>query len=194
MNSTARIGVLVGAVAVSMGLAITPAAAQDATKTPRASPIAQFFEPGAKIPGNLTKPGARLTIKHNTDYAQSPSIVRPRWVSNLGESCSTQVISKTAGNGKTTLVLSVTKERSVQLSGSAGISKGLISANVGFDVTNTYKVTDETRYEVPRGKHGNIEAYTLFQHYLVKFRDMRSIPHTVDVYKPIGVCFNQWLD
>ncbi|MGW3663963.1 hypothetical protein [Streptomyces sp. NPDC005141] len=194
MNRTAGIGTLIGAVAVSMGLAVTPAAAQDETKTPNASPVTQFFDPGAEIPDNLSKPGARLIIKHNADYARSLSTVSPRSVSNLGESCSTQVISKTSGSGKTTLVLSVSKERSVQLSGSAGVAKGLISANVGFDVTNSYKVTDETRYEVPRGKHGNIEAYTLFQHYFVKFRDMHSIPREVDVYKPIGVCFNQWLD
>ncbi|MFF4396958.1 hypothetical protein [Streptomyces sp. NPDC001480] len=197
MNRTARIGALVGAAAVSMGLAVTPAApaaAQDRVKTPAASTVAEFFEPGAKIPVNVSKPGARLILKRNADSARPLSAVSAQSVSDLGEMCNTEVISKTAGQGKTTLVLSVNKERSVQLSGEAGLSKGLISAAVGFSVTNTYRVTDETRYEVPRGKHGNIEAYTLLEHYRLKITDIHRIPHVVEVYKPIGVCFNEWLD
>lgn len=74
------------------------------------------------------------------------------------------------------------------LSGEGGIGKGAISAAVGFGVTNSYKVADESRYEVPRGKFGTIEAYTLYHHYRVK------IMFSTEVYKPIGVCFNQWLD
>lgn len=106
------------------------------------------------------------------------------------------MIGKTSGSGKTTLVLSINKERSVVLSGNAGVDSGAISAAVGFSVTKTYRVANETRYEVPKGKFGTIEAYTLLHHYKVRV----SIPHwpipgvrLVDVYKPIGVCFNQWL-
>ncbi|MEU7059027.1 hypothetical protein [Streptomyces sp. NPDC046197] len=198
MKRTARIGALIGAVAMSVGLGVnsaTPAAAQGEVKAATAGSVTQFFEPDAKLPGNLFKPGAKLIIKPNPDYVRPISTVtaQPRGPVDLGESCGTEVISKTSGQGKTTLVLTVSKERAVELSGDAGISKGLISASVGFSVTNTYKVTNETRYEVPSGKHGNIEAYTLSEHYLVEV-PWHGFTRRVDVYKPIGVCFNQWLD
>ncbi|MER6738117.1 hypothetical protein [Streptomyces puniciscabiei] len=198
MNSAARIGALIGAVAMGVSLGITsatPAMAQSETKVAAAIPVSDFFQPGAKMPGNLSKPGAELVVKRNTDYVRSLSglAARPQGRTDLGESCGTEVISKTAGNGKTTLVLSVNKERAVQLSGDVGISKGLISVSAGFSVTNTYKVANETRYEVPSGKHGNVEAYTLYEHYLVTV-PWHGFTRKVDALKPIGVCFNQWLD
>jgi hypothetical protein len=198
VNRTARIGAFIGAVAMGVSLGITsatPAMAQSETKAAAASSVSDFFQPGVKIPGNLTKPGAELVVKRNVDYVRSLSAVpaRPQGRTDLGESCGTEVISKTSGAGKTTLVLSVSKERAVQLSRDAGISKDLISVSVGFSVTKTYKVTNETRYEVPRGKYGNIEAYTLYEHYLVTV-PWHGFTRQVDVLKPIGVCFNQWLD
>jgi hypothetical protein len=202
MNRTARIGALIGAIAMGMGLGVssaTPALAQGGAAAATASPVNQFFEPGAKIPANLFKPGAQLTIKRNADYVRSLNAApaSPRdGKQDLGESCSTEVIGKTSGSGKTTLVLSINKERSVVLSGEAGVSAGSISAAVGFSVTNSYRVTNETRYEVPRGKFGTVEAYTLMHHYRVAIFQSWPFPgaHVVDVYKPVGVCFNQWLD
>ncbi|MEU9989050.1 hypothetical protein AB0E10_20080 [Streptomyces sp. NPDC048045] len=194
MNRTARIGALVGTIAMGVSLGITsatPAAAQGGDKSTAASPASEFFEPGAKIPGNIFKPGAQLTIKRNADYVRSLSTAhaQPPARIDLGESCGTEVIDKTTGSGKTTLVLGVSQERSVLLSGEVGATKGMISAAVGFSVTNTYKVSNESRYEVPRGKYGHIEAYTLYHHYQV-----RIMFGVVDVFKPVGVCFNQWLD
>ncbi|MEU3030342.1 hypothetical protein ACPCBC_24455 [Streptomyces incarnatus] len=198
MKRAAKIGALTGTVAMSVGLGISsasPAAAQSGENTASTSAVTKFFEPGTKIPGNLFRPDAKLTVKPNADYTRTISAAPPQTLGrvDLGESCSTEVISKTSGQGKTTLVLSVSKERAVQLSGDAGISKGLISASVGFSVTNTYKVTNETRYEVPKGKHGTVEASTLLEHYRVQV-PWHGITRPVDVYKPIGVCFNQWLD
>ncbi|MFF8430930.1 hypothetical protein ACF07Y_38505 [Streptomyces sp. NPDC016566] len=198
MNRTAGIGALIGAVAMGAGLGITsatPALAQSGTEAAAASSVGASFEPGAKMPGNLFKPGAKLTIKRNADYERSPSATaaQPQSRIDKGETCGTEVISKTSGHGKTTLVLSVSKERAVKLSGEAGLSKGIISAKVGFDVTDIYKVTDESRYEVPKNKFGTIEAYTLFHHYRVMIFGPRG-NQPVEVYKPIGVCFNQWLE
>ncbi|MFH8339820.1 hypothetical protein [Streptomyces sp. AM6-12] len=197
MKRTAKIGTLIGAVVMSVGLGVSsasPAAAQSGTDIATTSPVTKFFEPGTKIPGNLSKPGAKLIVKPNA-AARSLSAAPPQTLGrvDLGESCSTEVISKTSGQGKTTLVLSVSKERAVQLSGDAGISKGWITVSVGFSVTNTYKVTNETRYEVPKGKYGTVEAYTLLEHYRVQV-PWHGFTRMVDVYKPIGVCFNQWLD
>ncbi|MGW1288104.1 hypothetical protein ACWD4N_31575 [Streptomyces sp. NPDC002586] len=194
MNRTARIGALISTVAMSVGLGVTsaaPAVAQDGIRTATASPVAEFFRPGAKVPGNLFKPGAKLTIKRNTDYVRSLSTVpaKPQDRIDLGESCGTDVISKSDGPGPTTLIVSVNKEHSVQLMGDAGISKSAISASVGFSVTDTYRVTNETRYEVPKNKHGYVEAYPLFEHYRVMVWT-----RAIEVFKPIGVCFNSWVD
>ncbi|GGW56252.1 hypothetical protein GCM10010503_36720 [Streptomyces lucensis JCM 4490] len=189
MIRTARIGTLIGTVAMGVGLGITsatPALAQSGTEASASGPASEFFEPGAKT-DNLFKSGAELTIKGNADSELSPSASWPPPPArvDMGESCGTEVIQKTSGQGKTTLVLSVSKERSVKLSGQGGFSKGLISSAVGFDVTKTYKVTNETRYEVPSRKFGTVEAYTLFHHY--------KVFGSIDVYKPSGVCFNQWV-
>ncbi|MFF3920017.1 hypothetical protein ACFYZB_42705 [Streptomyces sp. NPDC001852] len=196
MNRTKRLGALIGTVAMSVGLgaaSATPALAQ--SRITAASPVGKFFEPGAKLPGDLFKPGAKLIIKRNADYARSLSTMpaQPQGRVDLGEGCGTDVMGATDGPGPTTLVLSVSKERSVQLSGDAGISKSDISVSVGFSVTNTYKVANETRYEVPKGKHGNIRAYPLYEHYQVTI-PWHRFTRTVDVLKPIGVCFNSWLD
>ncbi|MGA5039272.1 hypothetical protein ACPCA8_19710 [Streptomyces capoamus] len=200
MNRTARVGALIGAVAMSVGLGVTsgtPAAAQGRVEVAAtASPVTKFFEPSVKMPGNLSKPGAKLIIKRNADYARSPSTFKSPSRRDLGEACNTEVIGKTSGSGKTTLVLTISKERAVKLSGDANIGKGIISVAVGFSVTDTYKVSNETRYEVPKGKHGTVEAYTLMHHYQVSVpvRLGSSIYVPVDVYKPVGVCFNEWLD
>ncbi|MEU2717835.1 hypothetical protein [Streptomyces sp. NPDC007205] len=199
MKRTARVGMLVGAVAMGAVLGLnsaTPALAQSGTAASAASPVSQFFEPGAKVPGDLFKPGAQLTIKRNADYARSvkldPASSQAAPI-DMGEACHTEVISKTSGSGPTTLVLSVNKERSVVLNGQGGISLGAISASVGFSVTKAYRVTNETRYEVPKGKFGTVEAYTLMHHYRARVT-MRPYLGVVDVYKPVGVCFNQWAE
>jgi hypothetical protein len=196
VNRTAKTGTLIGAVALGLGLGISsamPASALNRTETAATSHVDQLFEPGAKIPDNVFKPGAELTIKRNVDDERSlaPTSVGASGRIDAGEACGTEVISKTSGHGKTTLVLSVNKERAVKLSGEVGLSKGMISASVGFDVTDTYRVTNETRYEVPAHKFGTVEAYPLYHHYRVKIFGPRG-SQAVEVYKPIGVCFNQW--
>ncbi|KUM97536.1 hypothetical protein AQI88_06265 [Streptomyces cellostaticus] len=85
-------------------------------------------------------------------------------------------------------MLSVSQEQAVKYSGQGGISKGMLSLAVGFDVTKSYKVTNETRFEVPKHKFGTVEAYTLYRHYRVQ------IGWWIDVFKPVGVCFNQWAE
>ncbi|MBH1938950.1 hypothetical protein I5Q34_32615 [Streptomyces sp. AV19] len=194
MNRTARRGTLVGAVAMSVlglvGTSAAPALAQDKAEVPSATSVKDFFKPGDKIPDSIFKPGAKLTIKRNVEgspRAAAPSLARSG-VTDMGESCGTNVIQKTSGSGKTTLVMTVSKEVAVQKSASGGVDWGIVSAQVGFSVTRTYKVENQTRFEVPRGKYGTIEAYPLYHHYRVNL----PIAGYAEIYKPIGVCFNQW--
>ncbi|MEU7046697.1 hypothetical protein AB0A77_37435 [Streptomyces varsoviensis] len=189
MNRAAKLATLTGAVAMSVvslgGISAAPALAQSSEGAARGSSAKDFFEPGAKIPDSVLKSGAKLTVKRNS----SPGAATPRLagsVTDLGESCGTDVLQKTSGAGKTTLVLTVSQEVAVQKSGKGGIDWKAVSAEVGFSVTKTYKVENQTRYEVPQGKNGTIEAYPLSHHYQV------NAFGGVQVYKPVGVCFNQW--
>ncbi|MFI1939636.1 hypothetical protein ACH44C_21075 [Streptomyces purpureus] len=68
-----------------------------------------------------------------------------------------------------------------------------ISLGMGWDVQKTYTVSNQTRYEVPKGKFGVIEAYPLYNLYKGTAYDATGSPYgTVYAYKPVGVCFNQY--
>ncbi len=68
---------------------------------------------------------------------------------------------------------------------------------MGWDVTKSYAVSNQTRYEVPKGKFGTVQAYPLYNLYegWVYEGVSGKIPtyKRAWAYKPIGVCFNQWL-
>lgn len=113
----------------------------------------------------------------------------------LGEQCGTSKIGSTSGHGATTLTLSVKKSVATKWSATAAITTGAVSAGMGFDVTKTYEVTDQSAYPVPKKKFGVIEAYPLYDVYgfnEISRADGRKIG-TGKVTKPVGVCFNQWL-
>ncbi|MFJ3310061.1 hypothetical protein ACIPSA_45090 [Streptomyces sp. NPDC086549] len=111
-----------------------------------------------------------------------------------GEQCGTNVIQKTSGHGKTTLTMSVQKSVATKWSATASISAGAVSAGMGWDVTKTYTVTDQTAFSVPSGKFGTIEAYPLYDVY--SFNETSKVDGgklgTGRALKPVGVCFNQW--
>ncbi|MFF8264989.1 hypothetical protein [Streptomyces virginiae] len=67
---------------------------------------------------------------------------------------------------------------------------------MGWSVTSSYGVKNETRYEVPEGKWGTVQAFPLYD---IFEGDAHAgvgggLPtgKRVWAYKPVGVCFNQW--
>ncbi|WP_431043742.1 hypothetical protein ACQUSR_18875 [Streptomyces sp. P1-3] len=113
-------------------------------------------------------------------------------VEYVGERCGLTKIGKTSGQGKTTLVLTVSKAVSAEVSADVKVEVGVVSAGVGFKVNRTYTVENQTRFEVPKGKYGYVEAYPLYDQYTFKvYKDGKK---KGDGYamKPVGVCFNQW--
>ncbi|MBM4796416.1 hypothetical protein HXP44_31380 [Streptomyces sioyaensis] len=128
------------------------------------------------------------------------AITALKHVKRAGEVCGTDVIDKETGRGKTTLVMNVKKGVASQVSAQMEISKGAISAGVGYDVTKSIEVAKETRFEVPKGKFGTIEAYVQYALYrgdIYTNNGMGVDPKfptgkMATVMKPIGVCFNEW--
>ncbi|GGV53583.1 hypothetical protein [Streptomyces spectabilis] len=108
-----------------------------------------------------------------------------------GQNCGTRLLQQTSGRGKTTLVLTVSKSVATERKSEAKISAGTLSAAMGFSVSKSYTVENQTRYEVPKGRFGTIQAYPLYDHYTYQ-AVLGKIKRSGYVLKPVGVCFNQW--
>ncbi|MFJ8078975.1 hypothetical protein ACIQ7Q_34850 [Streptomyces sp. NPDC096176] len=163
----------------------------------------RFFKPG---PNTIVKVTAGAVGDERSAESDSVSPAPAdatafRFLKNkkyLGQSCGTDVIQQTSGHGRTTLVLTVDKKVDATVKREIGIDLGKISAGMGWDVTKSYGVSNQSRYEVPRGKFGTIQAYPLFDQYVGDVWEGVSGAFPTGkrayAYKPVGVCFNQWLD
>ncbi|MGW2921642.1 hypothetical protein ACWDBF_27745 [Streptomyces angustmyceticus] len=134
------------------------------------------------------------------DVSAKQEITLLKKVKSAGEVCGTHVIDKETGRGKTTLVMNVKKGLASKISAEASISKAGISAGVGYDVTKSIEVSKETRFEVPKGKFGTIEAYVQYKLYRGEIYTNSGIGvepkfptgKSATVMKPTGICFNEW--
>jgi|GEM_PF-6634558 len=154
------------------------------------------------LPKGFFAPGPNTVVKRNTEV-QAPPAESDVSVKAKGdrvkagapsESCGLTKLEKTSGAGKTTLVLTVEKSVETELSTDVKVEAKFVSAGVGFSVTRKYSVTDQTRYEVPKGKFGTIEAYPLYDVYPITIYKSGKKAGGGAVMKPVGVCFNQGLD
>ncbi|MFF1561886.1 hypothetical protein [Streptomyces sp. NPDC058279] len=106
------------------------------------------------------------------------------------------MIQQTSGQGKTTLVLSVERSVAATVTKEINVDLKYVSAGVGWSVTNSYAVKNETRYEVPAGKCGTVQAFPLYDVYQADAYTGSTGNYPtgkkVWAYKPVGVCFNQW--
>lgn len=162
----------------------------------------KFFTPGSDTvvkrnageaaPGKLS---AETLSPVNPGPASTTDAYMIRNAHRIGQSCGTELISQTSGFGKTTLVLTVEKSVAATVSKEVNVDLKYISAGMGWSVTNTYTVKNETRYEVPAGKWGSVQAYPLYDQYQgdAYSADGRwDTGKKVWAYKPVGVCFNSW--
>ncbi|MGW0754722.1 hypothetical protein, partial [Streptomyces sp. NPDC002587] len=129
--------------------------------------------------GKFFAPGPNTVVKRNAGpaenglpLAEKPSPIAPapagttdyyeikngHWIS---QSCGTDLLQQTSGQGKTTLVLSVEKSVAATVSKEVNVDLKYISAGLGWSVTSTYGVKNETRFEVPDGKWGTVQAFPL---------------------------------
>ncbi|MFI7408617.1 hypothetical protein ACIBU0_08125 [Streptomyces sp. NPDC049627] len=194
MNRISKIAVLASAAILPMTGVGTASAAQAATtETTTAS---------ASIPDGFFKPGANTVVKRTASAVPAPTSSAAsaragyslKNINGPNEVCGTTKLQKTSGAGKTTLVLTVSKSVSAELSSEVAVDAEVVSAKLGFKVTGTTTVEDQTRYEVPKGKFGYIEAYPLYDMYNFNVYYGGHNKGASWAMRPVGVCFNQWTD
>ncbi|MEV5138929.1 hypothetical protein AB0K71_28930 [Streptomyces syringium] len=185
--------------AVFSALAVGTAAAAPTVNSEGQEPVS-----GAVAPAGFIDPGPSMIVKRSVPVDRAPAsetvtgatanTIGPKVTDKVyqGQQCGTNVIQQTSGQGKTTLVLTVSKSVSAEWKSEGGISAGVVSAGIGFSVTKSYTVENQTRYEVPRGKFGTVQAYPLYDKYSFN-ATMGGIKKPGWAMKPVGVCFNQWL-
>ncbi|MFI9323249.1 hypothetical protein ACIGXI_26200 [Kitasatospora aureofaciens] len=69
-----------------------------------------------------------------------------------------------------------------------------ISANAGFNVTDTISNTESGSYQAPAGKFRNLQAYQLFDYYTYSIYEAGSYVGDGEVKKPVGYCYNAWIN
>ncbi|MFD5883419.1 hypothetical protein [Streptomyces yangpuensis] len=195
---------MAGTLAATMGTGVSYAASGASLGVPASavSEDGRFFTPG---PNTVVKRNA-APADASTLSAEAVSPVTPgpagttdfytiknaHWIA---QSCGTELIQQTSGQGKTTLVLSVDKSVAATVSKEINVDLKYISAGMGWSVTSTYAVKNETRYEVPAGKWGTVQAFPLYDVFEGDaYSGVGGLPtgKRVWAYKPVGVCFNQW--
>ncbi|OEJ22614.1 hypothetical protein BGK67_32585 [Streptomyces subrutilus] len=193
------------ALTASMGASVSHAAEGSTLGVPTGSISAdgKFFAPGPNTVVKRTEAPAGnspLSAESASPVAPAPAgtaayynIKNAHWIA---QSCGTNMIQQTSGQGKTTLVLSVEKSVAATVTKEVNVDLKYVSAGMGWSVTSTYGVKNESRFEVPDGKWGTVQAFPLFDVYEGEAwagvgGDLPT-GKRVWAYKPVGVCFNQW--
>ncbi|MFJ2774356.1 hypothetical protein [Streptomyces sp. NPDC087300] len=199
MKSAVKAGVAVSAMLLTVGAA----GSAFASDVPPSDEV--------NVPSGATEgfvPGADTIVKRNVAAGEIPAegagdlmggseakraaTMKVKKVKYQGELCGLRKIQKTSGRGKTTLVMTVSKSVSSEVSTEVGIDYKIVSAAVGFKVTKSYTVEDQTRFEVPKNKFGYIEAYPLYDKYTFSIYKGTKKKGEGTALRPVGVCFNQW--
>ncbi|MDC0773145.1 hypothetical protein [Streptomyces sp. HD] len=196
MNRISKIAVLASAAILPMTGAGTAAAAQVSTQ--------ETTSVSTSVPDGFVKPGPNTIVKRTTSAASAPAPsdasastragITLKNINGPSEVCGTTKLQKTSGAGKTTLVMTVSKSVSAEMSTEVSVDAQVVSGKLGFKVTGTFGVEDQTRYEVPKGKFGYIEAYPLYDMYNFNVYSGSKNLGSSWAMKPVGVCFNQWAE
>ncbi|WP_405827362.1 hypothetical protein [Streptomyces sp. NBC_00105] len=189
----------------AMGTGVSHAEGSSPLGVPTSSISAdgKFFAPGLNTVVKRTEAPAensQLSAETTSPVAPAPTgaeayyrIKNGHWIAQV---CGTDVIQQTSGQGKATLVLSVDQSVAATVTKEVNVDLKYISAGLGWSVTSTYGVKQESRYDVPEGKWGSIQAFPLFDIYEGEAWSGvgGDLPTGKRVwgYKPAGVCFNQW--
>ncbi|MEU6717407.1 hypothetical protein ABZ897_38580 [Nonomuraea sp. NPDC046802] len=108
------------------------------------------------------------------------------------------VIDSIQGRGPGTLVLTIAEEVAATYKSNLEIAASVVTAGVGFDVTKSYKVERQTRFSVPKGRFGRVEAYPCYKVYTFEAWSKAGFGAPARflgpgmAMKPAGVHFKQW--
>ena len=128
---------------------------------------------------------ALLPVAAHADEAQDVQVVNV--VSN-GEICGLKQLDYTSANGPAKLALEVSKGVATEVSTSVDVNVEIISAGVGFKVTETVTVTNKIEIELKEGEFGEIYAFPMFES--ISFEILGSERGVGHVLRPVGVCFS----
>lgn len=115
-------------------------------------------------------------------------------ITRESEACGSKVLRKSTyqpPSGKMTISTTVNASYSANVT----VNAQIITAGVGFNVTEGYIVANEQPITVPTGKTGTITAYPYYRVVDFNIMESKSWPFEDSVYgsgtawEPIGVCF-----
>ncbi|PTQ57883.1 MAG: hypothetical protein BSOLF_0394 [Candidatus Carbobacillus altaicus] len=131
--------------------------------------------------------------------------VNPLWgvpkyyiqTTGTGQACGVEVLRDSYYYGPATATMTVTESVSAKWSANVGISASVVNAGVGFDVTESYTVSDSYNINVPPGYVAEIIAHPIYNvvTFDVWYDPMIGNPYKTgsgDAMKPIGVCLVQY--
>jgi hypothetical protein len=109
-----------------------------------------------------------------------------------------EAIRRSYYEGPATATMTVTESIAAEYSTNVRIGVDKVSAGVGFNVTETYTVSDAHQASVPAGKTAVVEARPVYMNKYFEIWDDVCIGSDEKVgsgwaSKPIGVSFAQWI-
>ncbi|MFF3068883.1 hypothetical protein [Kitasatospora sp. NPDC057936] len=186
-------GVLTALAAPQALAAPASSAAVAATQLPAGADPAHWTIDRQAPAVTLPQAPARARITPTQDSPSSTTgFTEPRNISYHGQLCGTDLVDGVSGPGPMTLTLTQARSTATQWNASASINAGVLSAGIGFNVTDTVTKTETGSYTVPDGKFGNLQAYPLYDYWTFEVYD-GSVGWTVgsgEVKKPVGYCYN----
>lgn len=138
---------------------------------------------------------------HNPSLLNDGPVLTPQaltgyYLKNITSSvaCGADTIRQSTYKGPATATMTVTERLSATWSTNTGISASVVSAELGFEVTEEHEVSDSYQIQVPSGKTYTIVARPFFRTYNF---EVWYDPLFGDDYKagsgyalkPVGVCF-----
>ncbi|MGH8964091.1 MAG: DUF6426 family protein [Actinomycetes bacterium] len=120
----------------------------------------------------------------HADATQDVQVVN---VVSDGEVCGLSTLDYTSTIGPAKLALEVSKSVSTEVSTSVEVDAQVVSAGVGFNVTEAVTVVNKTEIDVPAGQFAEIYAFPMFEN--LSFEIVGSSTGKGYLLKPIGVCF-----
>lgn len=155
-----------------------------------------------KIESKLEKPeeGKKLggfEVHRNPQEGSVNGVIQPAFISSLKRkatrsACGSSQLpgAKTVGKGK--ISLSVSSSIDTTITGGAGVTIGIINANLGTSIKSSHTVTSSTSYTAPSGKTGVIQGFAMYKliDYDIYRFGVKSGSGTVR--HGDGVCFSKW--
>lgn len=117
-------------------------------------------------------------------------------VTSRSEACGTTQIRRSTVPGPSDYTMTVSEKVTASFSANVGVSAEVVSAGVGFTVTDEFAVSDSYKVSVPSGATWTVVAYPNLDVYRFDVYEPLLLGHqktgSGTALKPVGVCFVVW--